>query len=106
MILDDVPAYVMRELARIHKRRMSPLKKALESAIVRAAKKNCWYDPWKRKGVRADYGILYEPIDAFVREAEVNDILPMVEFLLKKATRQIEHSDDEGDCAGQARYWA
>ena len=97
---------IMRELARIHKRKMAPLKKALESAIVRAAKTDCWYDPWNRKGVRADYGILYEPVNAFVKDAAVGDILPMVEFLLEKAKRQIEHSNDEGDCAGQARCWA
>lgn len=106
MLIDDVSADVMRELARIHKRKITPLKKALESAIVRAAKTDCWYDPWNRKGVRADYGVLYNPVDAFIKEADVADILPMVEFLLEKAKRQIEHSDDEGDCAGQARYWA
>ena len=106
MYLDDVSQSVMRELARIHKRKMAPLKKALESAIVRAAKTDCWYDPWNRKGVRADYGILYEPVNDFVKDADVEDILPMVDFLLEKAKRQIEHSNDEGDCAGQARYWA
>lgn len=106
MYLDDVSQSVMRELARIHKRKIAPRKKALESAIVRAAKTDCWYDPWNRKGVRADYGILYEPVNAFVKDADVEDILPMVEFLLEKAKRQIERSNDEGDCAGQARYWA
>ena len=106
MYLDDVSQSVMRELARIHKRKIAPLKKALESAIVRAAKKDCWYDPWNRKGVRADYGVLYEPVIAFVKDADVEDILPMVDFLLEKAKRQIEHSNDEGDCAGQVRYWA
>ena len=106
MLIDDVQSDIMRELARIRKRKMAPLKKALESAIVRAAKTDCWYDPWNRKGVRADYGILYEPVNAFVKDAAVGDILPMVEFLLEKAKRQIEHSNDEGDCAGQARYWA
>lgn len=40
MYLDDVSQSVMRELARIHKRKIAPLKKALESAIVRAAKKD------------------------------------------------------------------
>ena len=58
MLIDDVQSDIMRELARIHKRKMAPLKKALESAIVRAAKTDCWYDPWNRKGVRADYGTL------------------------------------------------
>ncbi len=106
MYLDDVSQSVMRELVRIHKRKMAPFKKALESAIVRAAKTDCWYDPWNRKGVRADYGILYDPVAAFIGEAEVSDILPVVEFLLEKAKRQIEHSNDEGDCAGQTRYWA
>ena len=106
MYLDDVSQSVMRELARIHKRKIAPLKKALESAIVRAAKKDCWYDPWNRKGVRADYGVLYESVIAFVKDADVEDILPMVDFLLEKAKRQIEHSNDEGDCAGQIRYWA
>ena len=33
MYLDDVSQSVMRELARIHKRKMAPLKKALESAM-------------------------------------------------------------------------
>ena len=46
MYFDDVSQSVMRELARIHKRKMVPLKKGLESAIVRAAKTDCWYDPW------------------------------------------------------------
>ena len=54
MYFDDVSQSVMRELARIHKRKMAPLKKALESAIVRAAKTDCWYDPWNRKGLRVD----------------------------------------------------
>ena len=98
--------YMSSELMRIHKRRLNPLKRTLESVIVRVTKKNCWYDPWNRKGVRADYSILQEPVDAFIREADVEDILPMIELLLEKAKRQIEHSNDEGDCAGQARYWA
>ena len=106
MYLDDVSQSVMRELARIHKRKIAPLKKVLESAIVRATKTDCWYDPWNRKGVRADYGVLYEPVFAFVKDADVEDILQMVDFLLEKAKRQIEHSNDEGDCAGQVRYWA
>ena len=106
MYFDDVSQSVMRELARIHKRKMVPLKKGLESAIVRAAKTDCWYDPWNRKGLRADYGVLYEPVNAFIKDADVEDILSMVDFLLEKAKRQIEHSNDEGDCAGQARYWA
>ena len=67
MLIDDVQSDIMRELARIHKRKMAPLKKALESAIVRAAKTDCWYDPWNRKGVRADYGVLYEPVNAFIK---------------------------------------
>lgn len=95
-----------REFVRIHKRIIAPLKKALEAAIVRAARKNCWYDPWNRRGNRADYGILYEYVDPFIKAADVADILSMVEFLLEKAKRQIEHSNDDGDCAGQARYWA
>lgn len=106
MYLDNVSQSVMRELARIHKRKMVPLKKGLESAIVRAAKTDCWYDPWNRKGLRADYGVLYEPVNAFIKDADVEDILSMVDFLLEKAKRQIEHSNDEGDCAGRARYWA
>ena len=106
MLIDDVQSDMMRELARIHKRKMVPLKKGLESAIVRAAKTDCWYDPWNRKGLRADYGVLYEPVNAFIKDADVEDILSMVDFLLEKAKRQIEHSNDEGDCAGQARYWA
>lgn len=97
---------IEKELARIHARRIKPLKMALETVIVRASKRNCWYDPWNRRGERADWSILYEKVDAFIKEAEVKDILPMVEFLLDKAKRQIEHSNDDGDCAGQARYWA
>ncbi len=94
------------EYQRIRKRIMGGLRKNLENAIERASKKNCWYDHWNRRGDRADYGILYEPVDAFLKEANVEEILPMVEFLLEKAKRQIEHSNDDGDCAAQARYWA
>lgn len=94
------------EYERIRKRIMSELRKRLESAIDRASKKNCWYDQWNRRGDRAEYGILYEPVDAFLKEANVEEILPMVELLLEKAKRQIEHSNDDGDCAAQARYWA
>ena len=97
---------IENELARIHARRIKPLKKALESVISSAAKKNCWYDPWNRRGDRADWSILHEKVEAFIKEADVEDILPMVDFLLEKAKRQIEHSNDEGDSAGQARYWA
>lgn len=93
-------------LSHIHDQKIKPLKKALESAIVKASKKDCWYDPWERRGNQADWGILSEKFEAFIKEAEVKDILPMVEFLLEKAKRQIQHSDDEGDCEGQARYWA
>lgn len=93
-------------LSHIHDQKIKPLKKALESAIVKASKKDCWYNPWERRGNQADWGILSEKCEAFIKEAEVKDILPMVEFLLEKATRQIQHSDDEGDCEGQARYWA
>ena len=32
MLIDDVQSDIMHELARIHKRKMAPLKKALESA--------------------------------------------------------------------------
>lgn len=99
-------ASILREYERFRKRTMAPLKKAVELAITKASKKNCWYDPWTRRGDRADYGVLYEPVDAFLKMAALEDILPMVEFLVEKANRQIEHSDDEGDCAGQARYWA
>ena len=97
---------IENELARIHARRIKPIKKALESVISSAAKKNCWYDPWNRRGDRADWSILHEKVEAFIKEADVEDILPMVDFLLEKAKRQIEHSNDEGDSAGQARYWA
>lgn len=115
MYFDDVSQSVMRELARIHKRKMAPLKKALESAIVRAAKTDCWYDPWNRKGVRADYGVLYEPVNAFIKDADVEDILSMVDFLLEKERLEsviealvemvpvVEFSADAASRAGEIR---
>jgi hypothetical protein len=56
-------------------------------------------------GDRADYGILYDPMRDFLSEARFGDICAMCDFLLKKANAQIEKSNDDGDCAGQARYW-
>ena len=60
MLIDDVQSSVMRELGRIHKRKMVPLKKGLESAIMRAAKTVCWYNPWNRKGAGGEGRSLQE----------------------------------------------
>ena len=41
----------------------------------------------------------------FISEAQFSDICAMCEFLMAKANAQIEKSDDDGDCANQARFW-
>ena len=38
-----------------------PLKKAID----KAARKNCWYNPWKHEGDRADYRIVEGPLKFF-----------------------------------------
>ena len=88
-----------------HRKAMREPTKRLRAAIEQASKKQCWYDGWKHVGDRADYGILYDPMRDFLSEAHFGDICAMCDFLLKKANAQIEKSNDDGDCAGQARYW-
>lgn len=96
---------IEREFERKLKREREKLKTKLEAVIERITSKNCWYDPWNRKGERADYGVLEGPVNKFIERSPVDDILKMVEFLKEKAERQIVHSSDEGDAEGQARYW-
>ena len=96
---------IEEEIQKIRNKRMKGIIKYLESAIIKATRKNCWYDCWKRKGNLADYGVLKTPMEIFIKEANVDEILQMVEFLMEKAMRQIENSHDEGDCESQARYW-
>lgn len=88
-----------------HRKTMREPDKRLRAAIEQASKKRCWYNGWKHEGNRADYGILYDPMREFLSEAQFSDICEMCDFLLTKANAQIEKSDDDGDCAGQARYW-
>ncbi len=88
-----------------HRKAMREPTKRLRAAIEQASKKQCWYDGWKHVGDRADYGVLYDPMRDFLSEAHFGDICAMCDFLLKKANAQIEKSNDDGDCAGQARYW-
>ena len=88
-----------------HRKAMREPTKRLCAAIEQASKKRCWYNGWKHEGQLADYGILHEPMRVFLSEAQFGDICAMCDFLLKKANAQIEKSNDDGDCAGQARYW-
>ena len=88
-----------------HRKSMREPTKRLRAAIEQASKKRCWYNGWKHEGQLADYGILHEPMRKFLSEAQFGDICAMCEFLMAKANAQIEKSDDEGNCAGQARYW-
>ena len=79
--------------------------KRLRAAIEQASKTRCWYNGWKHEGQLADYGVLYEPMRDFISEAQFGDICAMCEFLMAKANAQIEKSNDDGNCADQARYW-
>ena len=88
-----------------HRKAMREPTKRLRAAIEQASKKRCWYNGWKHEGQLADYGILHEPMREFLSAARFGDICAMCEFLMAKANAQIEKSDDEGDCANQARYW-
>ena len=84
---------------------MRELTKRLRAAIEQASKTRCWYNGWKHEGQLADYGVLYEPMRKFISEAQFSDICAMCEFLMAKANAQIEKSNDDGNCADQARYW-
>ena len=88
-----------------HRKAMRELTKRLRAAIEQASKTRCWYNGWKHEGQLADYGVLYEPMRKFISEAQFSDICAMCEFLMAKANAQIEKSNDDGNCAGQARYW-
>ena len=88
-----------------HRKAMREPTKRLRAAIEQASKKRCWYNGWKHEGQLADYGILHEPMRVFLSEAQFGDICAMCDFLLNKANAQIEKSNDDGDCAGQARFW-
>ena len=88
-----------------HRKAMREPTKRLRAAIEQASKKRCWHNGWKHEGLLADYRILYEPMRVFLSEAHFDDICAVCDFLLKKANAQIERSDDDGDCAGQARFW-
>ena len=96
---------IQRTLEMYHRRAMREPTKRLRAAIEQASKKRCWYNGWKHEGELADYGILHEPMQKFLSEAHFGDICAMCEFLMAKASAQIEKSDDDGDCANQARYW-
>ena len=88
-----------------HRKAMREPTKRLRAAIEQASKTQCWYNGWKHEGQLANYGILYEPMREFISKAQFSDICAMCEFLMRKANAQIEKSDDDGDCAGQVRYW-
>ena len=96
---------IQHMLERCRREAMRELTKRLHAAIEQASKKRCWYNGWKHEGELADYRILHEPVRDFLSEARFDDICAMCEFLMAKANAQIEKSDDDGDCAGQARYW-
>ena len=88
-----------------HRKAMREPTKRLRAAIEQASKTRCWYNGWKHEGRLADYGVLYEPMRDFISKAQFSDICAMCEFLMAKANAQIKKSDDDGDCANQARYW-
>ena len=96
---------IQHTLEMYHRKAMREPTRRLRTAIEQASKKRCWYNGWKHEGELADYGILHEPMRKFLFEAKYGDICAMCEFLMAKANAQVEKSDDEGDCAGQARYW-
>ena len=96
---------IRRIVETYHRKAMREPTKRLRAAIEQASKKRCWYNGWKHEGQLADYGILHEPMRVFLSEAQFGDICAMCDFLLKKANAQIEKSNDDGDCAGQARFW-
>ena len=88
-----------------HRKAMREPTKRLHAAIEQASKTQCWYNGWKHEGQLADYGVLYEPMRKFISEAQFSDICAMCEFLMARANAQIEKSNDDGNCADQARYW-
>ena len=96
---------IQHTLEMYHRKAMREPTRRLRAVIEQASKRRCWYNGWKREGELADYGILHEPMRKFLSEAKYGDICAMCEFLMAKANAQVEKSDDEGDCAGQARYW-
>ena len=96
---------IQHTLEMYHRKAMREPTKRLRAAIEQASKTRCWYNGWKHEGQLADYGILYEPMREFLSKAQFGDICAMCEFLMARANVQIEKSDDDGNCAGQARYW-
>ena len=88
-----------------HRKAIREPTKRLRAAIEQASKTRCWYNGWKHEGQLADYGVLYEPMREFISKAKFGDICAMCEFLMAKANAQIEKSNDDGNCADQARYW-
>ena len=96
---------IQRTIEMYHRKAMREPTKRLRAAIEQASKKRCWYNGWKHEGELADYGILYEPMREFLSKAQFGDICAMCDFLMAKANAQIEKSDDDGNCADQARYW-
>ena len=96
---------IMTTMESYHCKVMREPTKRLRAAIEQASKKRCWYNGWKHEGDLADYGTLHDPMREFLLEANFEDICTMCDYLLKKANAQIEKSDDDGDCAAQARYW-
>ena len=96
---------IQRTIEMYHRKAMREPTKRLRAAIEQASKTQCWYNGWKHEGQLADYGVLYEPMREFISEAQFGDICAMCEFLMAKANAQIEKSNDDGNCADQARYW-
>ena len=96
---------IQRTIEMYHHKAMREPTKRLRAAIEQASKTLCWYNGWKHEGQLADYGVLYEPMREFISKAQFSDICAMCEFLMAKANAQIEKSDDDGNCADQARYW-
>ena len=43
----------------------NPYLVSLKKAIDKATSKNCWYNPWKREGDRADFRIVEGPLKEF-----------------------------------------
>ncbi len=96
---------IQRTIEMYHRKAMREPTKRLRAAIEQASKTRCWYNGWKHEGQLADYGVLYEPMREFISKAQFSDICAMCEFLMAKANAQIEKSNDDGNCADQARYW-
>ena len=76
----------------------NPYLVSLKKAIDKATSKNCWYNPWKREGVRGVYRIVEGPLKVFLRYPTFDDITKVCAYLETKARRQIEKVRLAGSC--------